>query len=86
MYPGGRSKNNLVLLGKIGKYTSTLVGFCEYRRSYLLYYAPRNNGNSEPLGLENPSKLQSCFGDKTLVIRVVCPQKGTAVLKGLKPP
>ena len=28
---------------------------------------------------------QSRFGDKLLVIRVVCPQNGTAVLKALTP-
>ena len=27
---------------------------------------------------------QSCFGDKILGVRVVCPQNGTAVLAGLR--
>ena len=29
---------------------------------------------------------QSCFGDKPLNFQVVCPQNGTAVLKGYKTP
>ena len=33
---------------------------------------------------EFPLGLRSCFGDKTLVIRVVCPRNGTAVLEGLR--
>ena len=31
-----------------------------------------------------PLEPQSRFGDKLLEIRVVCPQNGTAVLKGLR--
>ena len=48
------------------------VGFCVYRRSYLLW---------PPVIIG----LQSCFGDTLLGIRVVCPQNGTAVLMGLNP-
>ena len=56
-------------------FLGSIVGFDSY------YICPPVIAKLEDDGL-TLLRLQSRFGDETLVIRVVCPPKGTAVLKG----
>ena len=66
------------------RWTWHSIVYCIITMFFLLFFfILRRIGKHESLTLLEP---QSRFGDKSLNFQVVCPQNGTAVLKGLSSP